>query len=264
MRDTVVSNRHIPFTALSALALVALAPARADAQVNTEVLRKRIKAAGFTFVLEGAFDGRTGNTRGLTADGLIGGGAAFGPHTVFAFGSADYARLNGTLGVDKSFAHLRYDYRLSRVVWWETFVQAQSDALQALQIRNLAGTGPRFGIYQDRWLGLFVGASLMLEHDAYDEAVQSSLAVPVYGRLTGYFAATATLSDGIQVVTTTYAQPRLGLVRDVRIESESGFVFKVSKSLSTSVTLTGHYDSNPPPGVLPTDTEVKNTLSLTL
>jgi hypothetical protein len=46
----------------------------AVAQVNIEILRKRIKQKGVSFVLEGTFDGHTGNTTGLTADGLIGGG----------------------------------------------------------------------------------------------------------------------------------------------------------------------------------------------
>ncbi len=236
----------------------------AGAQVNTEVLRKRIKERGFTFILEGTFDGRTGNSYGLTADGLIGGGFGVGPHRVFGFASADYARTNGTLGVDRSFAHVRYDYRLTPLVWWEVFGQAQSDALQALKIRNLFGTGPRFALYQDEWLGVFVGAAFMVEHDAYDEPVAPDLSVPLYARLDGYFAATVTLRDGIQAVTTSYVQPRVGLARDVRFESESGFVFKVSKTLSTSITLTAHYNSNPPPNVLPNDTELKNVLTLAL
>jgi hypothetical protein len=241
-----------------------LVSSSAQGQVNTEVLRKRIKEKGVTFILEGTFDGRTGNAYGVTADGLIGGGFAVSRHEIFAFATADYARLNGTLGVDKSFAHVRYDYRLLPNVWWEVFGQAQSDVFQALQIRNLLGTGPRFGIYEDKWFGLYLGLSCMLEHDAYDEAVPPDLAVPLYSRFNSYLAATATLSDGIQAVTTTYLQPRIGLASDIRLESESGFVFKVSKVLSTSITLTAHYNSNPPPGVLPTDTELKNTLMLAL
>src|SRR5580704_3788872 len=43
-------------------------PAPARAQVNTEVFRKRIKAKGYSFFLQGTFDGHTGNTQGATAD----------------------------------------------------------------------------------------------------------------------------------------------------------------------------------------------------
>jgi len=251
-------------TAFALGTAAALLPLAAQAQVNTEILRKRIKDRGFTLVLEGTFDGHTGNTQGLSADGLVGGGFASGEHRVFAFGSADYTRLNGTLGVNKSFAHLRYDYALSPFVSWEAFAQAQSDQLQALQIRDLLGTGPRFGVYQDKRLGIFVGVACMLEHDTYDEPVGPGLAVSVQARFSSYVAVTAVLNDGIQVVTTTYVQPRMGLARDVRVESESGFVFKVSKALSTSVTLTTHFNGTPPPGVLSTDSELKNILTLTL
>jgi hypothetical protein len=59
-------------------------------------------------------------------------------------------------------------------------------------------------------------------------------------------------------------QPRVELLSDIRVESESGFVFKLTKVLATSITLTAHYDSNPLPGVLRTDTELENTLTLAL
>ena len=79
-----------------------------------------------------------------------------------------------------------------------------------------------------------------------------------------YLSAHATLSDGIDTVTTTYAQPNLRDPSDIRILSESGFVFKISTWLSTSISFVAHYDSNPVPGVLPTDTELKNAITLTL
>lgn len=251
---------------MATLVLVALvlSSRSASAQVNTEVLRKRIKDRGASFILEGTFDGHTGNTYGLTADGLVGGGFAAGRHTAFAFASVDYARLNGVLGTDKSFAHVRYNFELHRAAWWEAFVQAQSDAFQLIKIRDLVGTGPRFAAFQDRQLGLFVGFAYLLERDIYDPPTAPEIVTPVYARGSTYLSAAATLADGIQAVTTTYFQPRLELLSDIRVESESGFVFKLTKVLATSITLTAHYDSNPLPGVLRTDTELKNTLTLAL
>ena len=251
--------------AIAAASALVLASADARAQVNVEVLRKRIKAKGASFILEGTFDGHTGNTSGLTADGLIGGGFATGPHLAFAFASADYSKLNGALGVDKSFAHARYDVEILPWAWWEAFVQAQSDYFQLLGIRNLFGTGPRFGLFEDRNAGLHVGVAYMLERDAYDLAVGTPLTrTPFYSRWSSYLTLHATLNDGIDVVTTTYVQPRVLDPGDVRVESESGFVFKVTKVFSTGITLTAHYDSNPIPGVLRTDTELKNVLMLAL
>ncbi len=239
-------------------------PTLARAQVNTEPFRKRIKAKGYSFFLEGTFDGHTGNTRGATADGLIGTGFAGGRHLAFAFASIDYSKLNDVVGVDKSFAHARYDLTIARAISWEAFAQAQSDLFQLIKIRDLVGTGPRFALYDDGRFSLFLGVGMMWEHDVY--------AVPLGGpearlqnttRSNVYLAAHAQLTDGIDVVTTTYVQPRTTEPSDVRVLSESGFSFKISSWLSTSISFVGHYDSDPAPGVLRTDTELKNAITLT-
>ncbi len=107
-----LTMRHSCTTLAFTLSLIASGLARA--QVNTEPLRDKIHENGLSGVLQGTLDGHTGNTQGVTADGLVGGGIALGRHLAFAFASADYARLNGTLGVDKSFAHVRYVYEIER------------------------------------------------------------------------------------------------------------------------------------------------------
>jgi hypothetical protein len=239
--------------------------ARANAQVNIEPFRSRIKLNGYSLLLQGTFDGHTGNTEGVTADGLAGAGAASGRHLVFAFGSIDYSRLNGTLGVDKSFAHGRYNYEMMSWSWWEVFAQEQSDVFQRIKTRTLFGTGPRFALYETPYFALFFGIAYMFERDVIDAAPGSpDEPVLLANRISNYLTAHATLSDGIDAVTTTYAQPRVDDPSDIRILSESGFVFKVTKRLSTSISFTAHYDTNHPTGVLPTDAELKNAIALTL
>jgi hypothetical protein len=237
----------------------------ASAQVNTEPFRKRIKQKGGSFFLQGTFDGNTGNTQGLTADGLIGGGFARGHHLAFAFASADYSKLNGTLGVDKSFAHGRYDYSILPWLSWELFVQVQSDVFQRIKNRDLLGTGPRFTLYEDPHFGMFSGVAYMVERDIYDVAPGGPDAgLQEAQRISAYLTAHATLTDGIDTVTTTYFQPQIDDPSNIRILSESSFIFKVSTRLSTSISFVAHYDSSPAPGVLPTDTELKSAITLTL
>lgn len=48
---------------------------------------------------------------------------------------------------------------------WEAFAQAQSDHFQRVEIRQLLGTGPRFALYRDEHLGVFLGVATMFEHD---------------------------------------------------------------------------------------------------
>ena len=258
--------RRVPSSlALSTLLTLLAWPTVARAQVNTEPFRKRIKETGYSFFLQGTFDGHTGNTSGLTADGLVGAGVAHGKHLAFAFASVDYSKLNEALGVDKSFAHARYDYAITKRVSWEAFVQEQSDVFQLIKTRDLIGTGPRFALYDDAHFGLFLGIAYMAERDVYDLTLGSTDdRLQGAQRASTYLSAHATLTDGIDTVTTTYAQPNLRDPSDIRILSESGFVFKINAWLSTSISFVAHYDSNPVPGVLPTDTELKNAITLTL
>jgi hypothetical protein len=249
--------------ALAAAAVCSAESARA--QVNTEPLRKRIRQKGTSFILEGTFDGHTGNTQGVTADGLVGLGFATGRHLAFGFASADYSKLNGTLGVDKSFAHARYDCELLPWGWWELFAQAQSDHFQRIALRNIFGAGPRVALYEDKQIGLFLGVAYMFERDAYALAPgDPAPSIQTAHRVSAYLSARTTLADGIDAVTTTYLQPRIDDPSDLRVLSESGFVFKIARWLSTSIAFTAHYDSRVPIGVLRTDTELKNALALTL
>jgi hypothetical protein len=48
--------RPLPLVAALASGAIVLATPPARAQVNTEVLCKRIKVTGYTFIIEGAFD----------------------------------------------------------------------------------------------------------------------------------------------------------------------------------------------------------------
>ncbi len=250
--------------ALVCVCVLTSSPA-ARAQVDTEILRSRVHDQGTSLVLQGMLDGHTGNTSGLTADGLVGGGVATGRHLMFGFASADYARLNGTLGVDKSFAHARYVYEIGPLLWWEAFAQAQSDYFQRIEIRDLLGTGPRFGLYRSEELGVFLGVAYMFEHDVTTTAPgQTGEWQPIAERVSTYLTAHAKLQDGVDAVVTLYAQPRIDAPSDVRVLTDCGFVFKVGSRLSTSILFTGHYDSRPPPSVLPADTELKNSIALTL
>jgi hypothetical protein len=200
----------------------------------------------------------------VTADGLIGGGFASGPHLVFAFGSVDYSRLNETLGVDKSFAHIRYNYEITRRLWWEVFAQAQSDHFQRIEIRDLVGTGARFGLFQDDRFHLYLGVAYLFENDVTTPEVgESGEWQPVTHRISVYLAEHAKLKDNIVTAATIYVQPAIVDPSNIRVNVDAGFIFAVSKWLSTNVMFSGHYDSEPPSGVLPTDIELKNSIALT-
>ena len=166
--------------------------------------------------------------------------------------------------MDKSFAHVRYNYELADWLWWEVFAQAQSDYFQRIEVRDLLGTGARVCLIRDTQFHLYLGVAYLFENDVTTpEAGEPGEWQPVTHRVSAYLAEHTKLKDNIVTVATIYAQPDVLDAANVRVSVEAGFIFTVSKWLSTNVAFSGHYDSRPPAGVLPTDTELKNAIALT-
>ena len=289
-----------PFAAtLSALGLASwLGAVTAQAQVNTENLRKRIKTVGYSVIVEGTLTGDVGNTQGISVGGGLGGGWARDPHLLFAYARFDYTKYGGVTSVDKSFAHLRYNYELRPWLWGEAFAQVESDEFQRLTLRNLVGAGPRvrlahLAVY-DRpqaeaalpeaarptpaaqkaasaapagTFDVYLGTAYMLERDAIVPVVGATgpenRSIQVWHRWSSYLALQWQIDPRAILATTMYVQPALTDFGNVRLLSETLMTFKVTKVFSTGVSGVLRYDSDPPTGVLPTDAEIKNTLTVT-
>jgi hypothetical protein len=212
----------------------------------------------------------TGNTEGIAAGGGIGGGWAGGRHLVFGYARVDYTKYAGVESVNKTFAHVRYDYELEPWMWGEVFVQAQSDAFQRLDLRNLVGIGPRFRVLHDvipKEFDVFLGTAYMVERDAITAVVGSTgpqnQSIQVWQRWSNYLTVSWEIDPRAIVATTMYVQPAFTDFGDVRLLSDTLLTFKLTKVFSAGIAASIRYDSEPPTGVLPTDTEVKNTLLLT-
>lgn len=247
------------------------APRHVSAQVNTETLRKRIKAVGYSLILEGSLTGDTGNTEGIALGAGAGGGWAKDPHLLFAYARFDYTKYNGATSVDKSFAHARYNYELERWMWGELFAQAQSDAFQRLDLRTLFGIGPRFRVLPDvapKSFDVFVGTAYMFERDAITAVPGATgpqnQSIQIWHRWSNYVTLQWEIDPRAIIATTMYVQPAFNDFGDVRLLSETLLTFKVTRIFSAGIAGSVRYDSEPPTAVLPTDTEIKNTLTLTL
>jgi len=249
---------------LSLVVSLALCPASASAQVNTEPLRKRIKLTGYSLIVEGTLTGDTGNTQGIQAGGGLGAGLASMPHLAFVYARADYSRFNGTTQVSKTFAHARYNYEFTEWLWGELFAQAQSDQFQRLKLRNLVGFGPRFRVLHADTFDVFVGSAYMLERDVIDVAPGAADRRDfLIARWSNYVTAHWDVDPRVILASTMYVQPAFRDFSNVRLLSETLFTFKITKLLAASVAGTVRYDSAPPSGVKTTDAEIKNALSLT-
>lgn len=236
---------------------------RANAQVNTEPLRRKILAQRISTQLDASFAGRLGNTEGIQAGASGAIGFVAGEHFAFAIASGDYSQFNDTVQVAKTFAHLRYNYELTSWLWMEAFAQAQSDQFQRLKLRNLFGIGPRFGLFQDKDLRVFTGASLMFEREILniDQAALDAREVRVF-RGSLYGAINYLPDDRIELSATAYLQPQVARVADVRVLLETAASFKLTKRFTAGISAILRYDSEPPTSVKRADFELKNTIGV--
>ena len=255
--------RMVP-AALGAFAVAScvFTSATATAQVNIESVRKQLDTESFGARVRFSFATYAGNTQGvnLGTSGIVGG--RIGANTGFVTASADYARFSGVTDVQKSFAHLRHNYEVTDFFWWEEFVQSETDHFRRIQVRALAGTGPRFALFEThKWIELYVGFSYMLEYTSIDPSAVI-LEPALVHRLNNYVVLTIKPDERVVLSTIMYYQPRFDELSDAHVLNVSSVEFKVTKLLASRIDATTRYESTVPDGVKHADLEFKSSVEL--
>lgn len=235
----------------------------ARAQVNVEPLRQQVEEQGFGARLRASATSFAGNTQGV----IFGSSGLVGVHGARNLGylvlTGDYARLNGVVSVAKWFGHARHNYELSALVSWEEYAQVESDRFRRVTLRELVGTGPRYGLLLlDESLEVYYGLSYLLEHTDLDTAAGDEETEGFAHRLSTYVALTLRAQERITLSHVTYVQPRIDRPRDVTLLSTSSADFLITKLLHSRLDVTLRYDSVKPVDVEAADLEIKNSLEL--
>lgn len=255
-------QRRRDLLGLGLVAALLAAAGSAHAQVNTEPLRQQVAQNGVGARLKASATTYAGNTRGVifSSSALLGGRR--GRNVAYLVLTGDYARLNTVLSVARWFAHARHNYELYPWLWWEEYAQIESDRFRRVTRRELAGTGPRFGIVQSEELELFYGASYMYEHTELDTADRSARGEGAAHRFSNYVSLTLRAHERISLNSTTYIQPRFDEPSDFALLSVTGADFSVTKLLHTGIDATVRYDAVTPSDVKHADFELKSSLEL--
>lgn len=263
MRGLLGAVRALARHATAGALLLALGFARPSlAQVNVEPLRQQVARSGFGVRARASLSSYAGNTQGviLGSSALVGLGR--GRHHAYAVLSGDYADLNSVVSVAKWFAHARYNYELYDWLWWEQYAQIESDRFRRVVLRELVGTGPRFGLFRSEQLELFYGASYMLEHIDLNSDDPSARGQGTFHRLSNYASVTVRVHERILLSSVTYAQPRFDRPSDVTILSVNAAEFTVTPKLASRIDAIVRYDSVVPSDVRPAELELKSSLEL--
>ena len=143
-----------------------------------------------------------------------------------------------------AFAHLRYNYKLSKILIWEAYTQIQSSPIQLLQQRRLIGTGLRLRFFQspNGRQHIHLGSSVMFEQNKFSEEPDWQ---GLY-RSSNYFALALRTKNQFSIVSTAYWQPVLGLIKNYRFSSESVVSIKITRKLAFNTVFYYNIDKNLP------------------
>jgi Protein of unknown function, DUF481 len=148
--------------------------------------------------------------------------------------------------VNSAFAHVRYNHKVTKeLLRWEAFTQVQYNGVLDIGLRWLAGTGPRFKIYDSDLFRFYVAALYMYE---YEENTQKTIFLHKH-RMSSY--ATLTLDFGnVELINTTYYQPNLkDFDDDFRVVSQTDLLIGITENLKFKTGYLYRYDSMPFPNI---------------
>ena len=179
--------------------------------------------------------------------------------------------------------HIRYNRQINETLTFEAFMQGQYDAISRIDFRGLIGIGPRFDFSKKRDSNnkkispksrIFLGTLIMYEYEKSSELDMDVKRKDL--RSSNYLSFSLYPSDQVEIISTTYYQPKLNMFKDYRISSVLGLEIALgSKSntdetkkkgsfwdkLSFNVYFTYNYDAFPVVSIPKTQYSLTNGLS---
>lgn len=248
-------------TSIATLFIVFASPA--GAQVNIEALRRDDPPLGRSGSVGGDFTLRTGNVDfvqlGFNGRQYV----VTGNLTTLIVGNGGIGLLGRSRFASSGLIH----YRRTHVRRWaspELYTQANYDRAQLLRLRLVAGAGIRTAVVRGPWGQLGAGTALIFEHERLelpDSALHTQQTTVV--RSSSFLTLRVVSDGGFVVTSTTYLQPELQVLRDVRVLESLQLASPITDKVAFTVSFNLRYDSRPPDGVAKLDTVLRTGVTYT-
>lgn len=151
-------------------------------------------------------------------------------------GNYNLLKVSGRNFLSDGLIHLRYNRKINEWLRWEFFGQFQNNDITQIDSRLLLGTGPRFKLIKKPRFRLYAASLLMYEKEK--EATTLSISHSDM-RNSSYLSFTWLPQDYLEMISTTYFQPRLAEFSDYRFMNQ--FMFKVKATPHFSLTVKWNY-----------------------
>ncbi|MFC1747893.1 YdiY family protein [Pseudomonadota bacterium] len=251
------------FTRCSLAVLLTSLSFNTSAIVNVENMRVGPEQPGISGNIDLSVSGKRGNTDkdeyGFDARVQRNEGAV----TNFVVVAYDYGEASKIKNSDKSFIHGRHVEKLNSDLAWEAFAQMEENEFARLSFRGLLGGGLRFALAEEEnRIALYIGAGAFYSRETLEaRAGLTDHGSDNFGRANFYVSYKHKINEQLNLLSTTYYQPRLGHSGDVRALEQAALAVKMTDKLSLKISLDIAHDSRPPQSVKKTDTAYKTSLS---
>ena len=138
----------------------------------------------------------------------------------------NFNKADGDAFQNSGVQHFRYNRELNNRITFEAFVQGQYDKISNVDFRGLAGLGLRFELTNhdkktddsDKKNGrIYFGSSIMYEYEESTEQAVNVFQRDIRGN--NYLSFSLYPSKLFTIVSTTYYQPKIDLLKDYRLSS---------------------------------------------
>ncbi len=148
--------------------------------------------------------------------------------------------------IDEYMLHLRYNYKFNKWLRWEVFGQLQQNEILNIHERILVGTGPRYKIADNKIMRLYLGTMIMREFERESDPEHTTH--DDY-RISSYLTFNITPAENLEIVSTTYYQPKTSDFTDYRLLNQNSLNVKAGKHFVFSINFQFMYDAAPAHGI---------------
>lgn len=217
------------------LALLLIFSIKAGSQiVNIENARMRSDTIGWQGSL-GAYGSLTQNTVQIFQAGLD---AKLQYKTKsnsglwLILGNMDMLRVKSLKYVSNGMLHIRYNFKVNDWLRWEAFGQYQDNAVTQIDHRILLGTGPRFKLVDRKSFRMYLASLMMFENE---KEITKPAVIHNDIRNSSYLSFTWLPASNLELVSTSYLQPKMDQFSDNRILNQVSFKVKATPHFSMSI-----------------------------
>lgn len=217
-------------------------------------------APGWSGALGATFSVNGGNTETVSISGSGQAQWQRGAERLRMIAGGTHETADGELTEEKLVLHLRHNHRLAPWVRSLLFAQLQQNPFQRLESRTLFGAGARFEPLSRPRGAVAIGAAYMLELERLDGVGGTT----TEHRISTFVDLSAMPREGVTLAATSYVQPRIDDLEDVRISAAASIASRVVGPLSLVVSGSYVYDRYPPEDVERVDWGIESGLRVSL